>query len=272
MTDFRTTAPTLDVVSFGPAGHGLQIIDSTAPIVSAAELVTGLGSRPTVTFPVLRNRPVDIDVLREFLGEPAEFFGVWLPSVDEFQRAIAAFVAGAFDRSPAMLLAATLTLTGDGPMLLTGVPCDVFSGAAVHIGRLDRQDFASRGVDAHWLRMAARTTSSAGRDRMMRGVLQTGCVDGVPVGADIEAPLCGALVLDVGATMVGIDAGDPISMLDQLRDCGVIGDLQRRAAIAPQHVRRAWWVSPRFTTQPVVMLGTRVLPADSTPPSFLEQL
>jgi hypothetical protein len=271
VTDFRMLAPTLDVVAVAPAEPGHRICDIAAPIIAATELITGLGTYPTVRFPIRRDRPVDVVALREYVGEPAEFFGLALPPIDEFHRAVAGFAAAAFERSPAPLVAATLTLAG-GRIVVTAVPGAAFVAAPVRIGRICEPYRAPRSGDAHWLAMAARTVSRAGTDHLLRALADQGCVDGMPAGTDIAPPLAGALVLHTAAGLVGIDAGEPISILDQLRDCGVLADLGRRPTAAAPEVQRAWWISPDFTTRPIAMLGERALPVDPNRPSFLEQL
>lgn len=264
-------APTLDVVAVAPAERGHHIGDIRTPVIDPAELIAGLGTYPTLTFPIRRGRPVDVTAIREFLGEPAEFFDIALPGADEFEHAVSAFVAAAFERSPASLVAATITVVG-GRVVLTGVPATVFSAGPVRIGRLDRGHRPTNSGEPHWLRMAARTVSRAGTDQQLRGLGERGCVDGIVAGPVITAPLAGALVLQTAAGPVGVDTEEPLSILDQLRDNGLLAELPRRGGVPAPETQRAWWVSPRFVTHPVVLLAERALPVDPHPPSFLEQL
>lgn len=243
--------------------------DLGTPILTAAELVAGLGTYPTVTFPARRNRPVDTESLRQYLAEPAEFFGFELPSLPEFDTAIARF-AGSVAAASA-LMAATLTLLDGGRIVVTGRGSASFDPAPVGIGVLDSR-WQSAGTDrAHWLQMAARTVSGGTVDQLLRTLRDRECVDGIPEGADITAPLSGALVLDVGAAAVGVSAPGPMSILEQLRGCELLADLPRRSSVSPAEVQRAWWISPQFTTHPVAMLGRRTLPVDPNRPSFLEK-
>lgn len=264
-------APTLDVVAVAPAERGHHIGDIRTPIIDPAELIGGLGTYPTLTFPIRRGHPVDVAAVREFLGAPAEFFDIALPAAAEFEHAVAAFVAAAFERSPASLVAATITVVG-ARVVLTGVPGAAFSDIPVRIGHLDQRHRPTNFGEPHWLRMAARTVSRAGTDRQLRGLGAQGCVDGIPAGPVITAPLAGALVLQTAVGPVGVDTGAPVSILDQLRDCAVLAELPRRAAVPAPETRRAWWISPHFATHPVALLGERALPVDPNPPSFLEQL
>lgn len=263
--------PTLDVVAVAPAERGHHIGDINTPIIDPAELIAGLGTYPTLTFPIRRGRPVDVTAIRDFLGAPAEFFGIDLPGAEQFEHAVTAFVAAAFERSPASLVAATSTVVG-GLVVLTGVPGAVFSDIPVRVGRLDHRYRPTNAGDAHWLRMAARTVSRAGADQQLRGLGEQGCVDGIPAGPVITAPLAGALVLQTAAGPVGLDTGEPVSILDQLRDGGMLAELPRRGEVPSPEIRHAWWISPHFVTHPVALLGEQALPVDPNPPSFLEQL
>lgn len=258
------TAATLDVVSIVSAEYGPEILPLDAPVVGCGELVGGLGSRPTATFPLRRGRAIDTRWLRDFLGAPAEFFGLPLPPAAQFDDAVQSFAAAAFDRTGAELVTARMTLIDTGQLLVTGAPTAAFSGQPVEIGRLDPQ--YRWHLDSHWLAMAARTTSGGGVDHQLRNLQQQGCVDGIIPGPTVEAPLAGALVLDTGATTVGIDA----VMIDQLHDCGVLRALPRTAAVPHAELQRAWWISPQFTTHPVAALAGRLLPVESQCPSFLE--
>jgi hypothetical protein len=271
VTDFRMPVPTVDVVSVAAIERGQLICDISTPIVGAADLITCLGTYPTLTFPIRRGRPVDVVAMYEFVAEPAEFFGLAVPSMGQFHHAVTGFIAAVFERSSAALVTATLTVA-DERVVVTGAPGVAFVDVPVRIGRLDPHHRPPRAGDAHWLRMAARTVSRAGSDHLLRALRDAGCVDGIPAGADIAAPLAGALVLGTGAGLVGIDTDQPISILHQLRDCGVLADLPRRLVVAQPEVQRAWWISPQFSAQPIEMLGERALPVDPKPPSFLEQL
>lgn len=264
-------APTLDVVAVAPAERGHHIGDIHTPIIDPAELIAGLGTYPTLTFPIRRGRPVDVTAIRDFLGAPAEFFGTALPGAEDFEHAVTAFVAAAFERSPAPMVAATITVLG-GRVVLTGVPGAMFADTPVRIGRLDQQHRPTNVGAPHWLRMAARTVSRAGTDQQLRRLSEQGCVDGIAAGPVITAPLAGALVLQTAAGPVGVDAGEPVSLLDQLRDCGMPAELSGRSAVSASETERAWWISPYFVTHPVALLGEQALPVDPNPPSFLEQL
>jgi hypothetical protein len=97
-------------------------------------------------------------------------------------------------------------------------------------------------------------------------------VDGIGPGPDITPAVAGALVLDVGDALVGIDNPEPLSILEQLEACGVAHAVARRASVRVDAVRRAWWISPQYRAHPVALLGDRTVPVDSSHPPFLEQL
>jgi hypothetical protein len=271
VTDFRMPAPTLDVVSVAPADPGCHLCDISTPIIDPVELITGLGGYPTVTFPIRRDRPVDVGALWEFISEPAEFFGLAVPPIDEFRDAVGRFAAAAAEGSSAALLAARLTLVG-GRVVVSGTPGAAFESTAVRIGRLDPREAPVHADDAYWLRMAGRTVSSAATDDVLRALRERGSADGIPAGAAVAAPLSGALVIDTGEGTIGIGNDEPLSILDQLRDCGLLADLPRRTEVVGADVQRAWWISPRFATHPVALLGECALPVDPNQPPFLEQL
>lgn len=262
---------TLDVVAVAPAERGQHIGDIHTPVIDPTQLIAGLGTYPTLTFPIRRGRPVDVTAVREFLGAPAEFFDIALPGVEELELAVTAFVAAAFERSPASLVVATITVVG-GRAVLTGTPGAVFSGVPVRIGHLDQRYRPADAGEPYWLQMAARTVSRAGTDQQLRDLGVPGYVDGISAGPLVSAPLAGALVLQTAVGPVGVDTGGPLTILDQLGDCGVLAELPRRGAVPASEIRRAWWISAHFVTHPVALLGEQALPVDPDPPSFLEQL
>jgi hypothetical protein len=120
--------------------------------------------------------------------------------------------------------------------------------------------------------MAARTTSLGTVDLLLRRLAEQGCVDGIAPGPDVTPAVAGALVLDIGAELVGVENTEPVSILDQLQACGVVRPVARRAAVPAGQVLRAWWISPQYCTHAVAQLGDHAIPVDSAQPPFLEQL
>lgn len=234
--------------------------------IAPAELVGRLGAYPTVTVPIYQGRTVDSAWLWNHLAEPADYFGLTLPT----QAALGAAVAP-FSKGPA-LVAVTVTIVDGGRCAVTGTPSQIHAPEPVRIGRRDSDWTVPAPTDEQWLRMAARTTSLGTVDLLLRRLAEQGCVDGIGPGPDVTPAAAGALVLDVGAELVGVDNPEPVSILDQLQACGVLGPVARRASAPLDAVRRAWWISPQYCTHPVAQLGDRRLPVDSAHPSFLEQL
>ncbi|MGX9672340.1 hypothetical protein [Mycobacterium sp. HM-7] len=249
MTDFRMPSPPPDVAAIAPA-----------------ELVDRLGAYPTVTVPIYQGRTVDTAWLWHHLAEPADYFGLTMPTQTDLDLALAPFSSG-----PA-LVAATVTITGEGRCAATSAPSQVYAPEPVRIGWRDGDWTAPAATDEQWLRMAARTTSLGTVDLLLRRLAERGCVDGIGPGPDVTPAVAGALVLDIGAELVGVDNPEPVSILEQLQACGVMRAVARRAAVPVDQVRHAWWISPLYRTQPVAQFGDHAVPVDCSHPSFLEQL
>ena len=232
--------------------------------IAPAELVGRLGAYPTVTVPIYQGRTVDMARLWQHLAEPADYFGLTMPPEADLGAAVARFSG--------QLVAATITIVDGGRCAVMGTPSQVYAPAPVRIGRRDREWTAPAARDERWLRMAARTTSLATVDHLLRQLAEQDCVDGIAPGPDVTPPVAGALVLDVGAEWVGVENPEPVSIIEQLHTCGVVRSVVSRAAVPVDAVRHAWWISPRYRTHPVAQLGDRTVPVDSSYPPFLEQL
>jgi hypothetical protein len=232
--------------------------------IAPAELVGRLGAYPTVTVPIYQGRPVDTAWLWHHLAEPADYFGLTMPSQADLAAAVARFRG--------QLVAVTVTITDGGRYAVTATPSQVFSPDPVRIGWRDNAWTAPAATDERWLRMAARTTSLGTVDLLLRRLAEQGCVDGMRPGPDVTPAVAGALVLDIGAELVGVENGEPVSVLEQLQSCGVVRAVARRDAVPVDQVLRAWWISPQYRTHPVAQLGDHAAAVDSSHPPFLEQL
>ncbi|OBJ36859.1 hypothetical protein A5630_06075 [Mycolicibacterium mucogenicum] len=237
-----------------------------AVAIAPAELVGRLGAYPTVTVPIYQGRTVDTPWLWQHLAEPADYFGLTMPAHADLDAALAPLSAG-----PG-LIAATVTITDGGRCAVTGTPSQVHAAEPVRIGRRDGDWTPPAATDELWLRMAARTTSLGTVDLLLRRLAEQGCVDGIAPGPDVTQAVVGALVLDIGAELVGVENTEPVSILGQLQVCGVVRALPRRGAVPVEQVRRAWWISPQYRTHPVAQLGDHAVPVDPAHPPFLEQL
>ncbi len=234
--------------------------------IAPAELVGRLGAYPTVTVPIYQGRTVDTAWLWHHLAEPADYFGLTMPT----QVALGAAVAP-FSKGPA-LVAVTVTIVDGGRCAVTGTPSQIHAPEPVRIGRRDSDWTPPAATDEQWLRMAARTTSLGTVDLLLRRLADQGCVDGIGPGPDVTPAVAGALVLDIGAALVGVENTEPVSILEQLQACGVVRPVARRAAVPADQVLRAWWISPQYRTHPVAQLGDHAAGIDSSYPPFLEQL
>lgn len=241
-------SPPLDVVAIAPA-----------------ELVGRLGAYPTVTVPICQGRTVDMAWLWQYLAEPADYFGLTMPSEADLGAAVARFFSG-------QLVAATVTIVDGGRCAVTGTTFPVYAADPVRIGWRDGEWTAPAATDERWLRMAARTTSLGTVDLLLRRLAEQDCADGIARGPDVTAPAAGALVLDIGAELVGVENPEPVSILAQLQACGVVRPVARRDAVPVDKVLRAWWIPPQYRAHPVAQLGDRTLAVDSAYPPFLEQL
>ncbi len=242
-------SPPLDVVAIAPA-----------------ELVGRLGAYPTVTVPIYEGRTVDMARLWQYLAEPTDYFGLTMPARADLDAALASLSTG-----PG-LVAATVTITDGGRCAVTGTPTQVYAPDPVRIGWRDSDWTPPAATDEQWLRLAARTTSLGTVDLLLRRLAEQDCVDGIAPGPDVTPPVAGALVLDVGAELVGVENPEPVSILDQLQACGVARPVARRDVVPVGAVHHAWWISPQYRTQPVAQLGDRTAGVDSAYPPFLEQL
>ena len=232
--------------------------------IAPVELVGRLGAYPTVTVPIYQGRTIDTGWLWTYLAEPADYFGLAMPT--------RADLAAAMARLSGQLLAATVTIVEGAACTVTSTPSQMHDPNPVRIGWRDSDWTPPAATDEPWLRMAARTTSLGTVDLLLRRLAEHGCVDGVEPGADVTPAVVGALVLDTGDALVGVENPEPVSILDQLETCGVLRYIARRAAVPLDEVRRAWWISPHYRTHPVAELGDRTAGVDSAYPSFLEQL
>jgi hypothetical protein len=243
VTDFRMSMTTPEI---------------DAPQLRATQLVARPGTLPTITFPVTGSSVPDVEGIWRYLGEPAEFFGVRMPVLDDLAAAIAVFTATL--REDAALMAANVTIaeTDDAPQILvTGSAVQPMGIEPVRVDGGGSMPPARRATDPWWRRMAARTTSRGEADQFERWLNGRGFADGVSDGQ----PVLGALVFETDGGVVGVENPEPTSILDQLARCGVIAVLDR-VAECPAHADRVWWLSPRYQTHPVAELGGRRFTAE----------
>ncbi|MEU0496418.1 hypothetical protein [Mycobacterium sp. NPDC006124] len=239
MTHFRTSATALE---------------ADAHYVRAAQVTMRPGTSPTITIPIAGGRCPDVDGIWSYLQEPAEFFGIAMPGVDEVAAALDGFAA----RSAAAWVAATVVIveTNDASeVAVFGATVRPWRPEAVVIVADDSVPPVHRASDPWWRRMAARTTSRAEIDQRERWLTGLGRADALSGGV----PLLGALVAETTRGCVGVENPEPTSVLVQLAECGWTAPVTRTAEL-PAGIVRAWWVSPRFETHPVAELAGARLP------------
>ena len=251
------------------SAHRLHEIDT--PLIPVTQVLAGLGSQPTITVPMIAGKATDVDGIWWYLTEPAEFFGLPMPSRDVLHAALSRF-AGAAASPGRTLIVATVTLLeidGTPDFVVTGAVVDPVGSTTVRVAGCDAGPRVPRATDPFWLRMAARTTSRAPLDQIQRWLNDGGYADGVPAGTPAGAPLLGALVFDTAAGLVGIDNPEPTSILDLLDQCGVTSGI-RRVDVRPAAADRVWWISPGFQTHPVASVDDAVFAVHAeTRPPFL---
>ena len=252
------------------SAHGTHEIDT--PLITATQVITRLGSYPTITVPMVAGVAPDADGIWSFLQEPADFFDVPMPDLDVLRAALNRFAVatGARDRA---LIAATITLVEIAALpdfVVTGRAVDRVRATGVRVLGCDAALHGPGNTDPVWLRMAARTTSRGPVDQIRRWLNGAGYADGVPAETCAGAPLLGALVFETAGTLVGIDNPEPTSILDQLEGSGVTTGI-RRVDERPAVADRAWWISPEFETHPVVSIDDASYDVAAEPwPPFLE--
>lgn len=230
-----------------------RIHEIDTPLIPATQVVARLGTNPTITIPMVSGAEPDLDAIWRYLKEPADFFDLPVPDRDALHAALSRFRGEARERT---VIAATVTLLdvdGRPDFVVTGTVVQPVRPNAVRIAGCDAGLPVVRRGDPHWLRMAARTTSRGAVDQVQRWLTDGGFADAVPANTRAGAPLIGALIFELAGGPVGIDAGEPTSILDQLERCGVVNGV-RRVDERPERADRAWWISPTFETHPVLSI------------------
>lgn len=265
-----TTA--LDVVSI--ASDGIREIGR--PLVPGPHLFAHPGTNPTITVPVLGAALPDVDDMWSHLSEPADFFGIPMPTRDALGVAVERFcgcLAAPGDRASTALTAVTVTVVALGEqsdVFVTGTRARSSRSEAVRIDVVDTPFPLTRPADPHWRRMAARTTSKADVDQLRRWLDGRGFADGLgapPSGV----PFLGALLFGSGGELFGADNAEPTSLLDQLRRCGVLPEYTRVDDLPGPDLEddEVWWISPHFEFHPVAAIGSIQLRVAAAAPSLV---
>jgi hypothetical protein len=230
-------------------------------VISVSHLVAHQGASPSVTIPVVGAVAPDVGELWAHLAEPAEFFGVDLPSAAALADALGVFIAR-LDPVPALAAVTVTAVAGESRFVVTGAAVEPVHSDAVRIERCDVDVPLTLPEDPRWRRMAARTTSRADRDRLHAWLGERGYADAVPAFGACT-PFLGALIWQRAGELVGVDNPEPVSVLAQLRS--VLG-VVRRVFHAPGAGEPVWWLSPDYTLHPVSAIGATAHPV--TVPTF----
>ncbi len=260
----------MDVSSPSGSRSTHSIPEIVTPLLPVTQVITHLGTNPTLTVPVVVGVEPDVRGAWHRLAEVADFFGIAMPGLDDFRVAVLEQLAAT--RPVGTMLAVTVTVfdvDGRSRVVVGSEPVEPVRPAPVRIGRCDAVGLVPRSADPVWRRMAGRTTSRGHIDQFQRWLADQGWVDAVPSAEPSDAPYLGALVVETANGLFGIEDPEPASLLDQLAACGVTAHVERTGRV-PADVTRAWWVSPRFLIHPVADLDGTSLPAHGAPP-FVEQ-
>ncbi len=236
---------TLDFVSASADG----IAGAGVPLVTAPTLMSGLGSHPAVTVPLVPGRPPATALIWQRLATVADFYGTEIPDADALGTALTAFL----DRAgPGATLAADVLVVpihGRTQFLVSGAPIAPHRSEPVALAVQPFQPVP------HWRRVAADTTSRAADDLAARELAAAGYVDSVDVDGDrIGRPARGALIFDGDRSRIGTGT----SVLDLLIATGLADDMTRTDdTVDVSLATTAWYVSPRFEIHPVSAVGAR---------------
>jgi len=259
VTDFRTSTAAPDVVF--SSMHGIGEIGH--PLFAATQVMAHPGTNPTVSVPVCQGRSPVIEALWAYLAEAADFFGFAMPEVDRLSGAIGQFIDAVDDADMFALSVTIVEFEGAPHCVVAGSEVRFIRPAAVRIDECDAALSLTRSTDPLWRRMAARTTSRAEEDQLLRWLEGRGYVDGLSSGI----PLLGALLFEHDADVCGVENSGPRSTLTQLQQCGAIGAV-RRADRCPVDAERVWWVSAGFEVHPVAAIGAHTFAVSDAAPAF----
>jgi hypothetical protein len=239
---------TLEFVSASADG----LSDGGAPLVTAPTLVTGLGTHPAITVPLVCGREPDTGSIWRRLAEPAEFYGTEIPDEGALQRALDGYLDAAEARHGPLTLAADVMV-----VQVRGRTQFVVSATPIQPVRPDPVLLTTRpcvpGPVPYWRQMAARTSSRAEADLLQRELNTAGFADVAGVdGNRIGVAALGALVFDTADGPVGTG----VERLALLQEAGLLDAVAGSDdPVDVSGVTRVRWVSPRFETHPVSAIG-----------------
>jgi hypothetical protein len=240
---------TLEFVSTSAGG----VSASGAPLVTAPTLISGLGTHPALTLPLVCGREPDIEPIWRRLDETGRFYGIAIPPAAALRDTLRDFLDETVARHGHVTLAARVMVVevADRPQFVVSASViDPIRPEPVVLAVTSGPD-----VDTvpHWRQMAARTASHADDDLTERELHAGGYADVVTLDGDlIGCPRLGALILDTADGAIGTGS----EHLSLLCAAGLLDGVScTQGSVAISVATRARWVSPRFETHPVLAIG-----------------
>lgn len=240
---------TLEFVSTSAGG----VSESAAPLVTAPALISGLGTHPALTLPLVCGREPDTELIWHRLDETARFYGLAIPPAVALSDTLHGFLDEATVRHGRVALVVRVLVAE-----VAGLPQFVVSASVIDPVRPEPVVLAGTSgpvgaVAPHWRRMAARTASHADDDLIERELRAAGYADVVTVDGDlIGSPRLGALIFETADGAIGTGSAH----LALMRAAGLTATVtDSDGSVAVSVVTRARWVSPRFETHPVTAIG-----------------
>jgi hypothetical protein len=240
---------TLEFVSTSAGG----VVDSSAALVTAPTLISGLGSHPTLTLPLVCGREPDIELSWHRLDETGRFYGIAIPRADALRDTLHGFLEEAAARHGQVTLAARVLVVEVAGRLQFVVSASVIDPVRPEPVTLAVRSGPDGAVGPQWRQMAARTSSHADDDLTERELRAGGHADVVPVDGDrVGCPRLGALIIETPHGTIGTGS----ARLALLHAAGLLDEVTcGETSVAMSGATWARWVSPRFETHPVTAIG-----------------
>ena len=229
--------PMLPQSTFDPAG--LVMVSTRLPVLGAAS-------------------QVDFGPYWKILLEAQAFFEFTVPSVNSLDNALKIFALEILRRLGAIDVCATVTLTRDGEVVVTGRQITVWGNAPVKLSLFDR-NFSPFRTDQDWQNFATVTNSKAQSDAFARHFNAAGYADAVELddsGALGRAVLGSVVMHSAVGTLFLAAGGSPIAQFVPLVAAGIFSEALEAVSgsgtnfLSLGDVSRCWWVSPEFKIHP----------------------
>lgn len=233
--------PLLPQSTFDPPG--LVMVSTRLPVLSAAS-------------------QFDFSPYWSVLLEAQDFFGFTVPDVESLEDTLRSFSLETTKRLGAIDVCATVTLTREGEIIITGRSITVWGNAPVKLSKIDQND-SIFPADQKWQKYAVVTNSKAQSDALARHFNAAGYADAVELddSGALGRTVLGSLVMhsDVG-TLFLASVGSPIPQFVPLARAGVFSEARDAISgtgmdlLSLGDVSRCWWVSPDFEVHPATLV------------------